>query len=112
MCLRLELAQTRLATSTKLRLEWEARSATNSKAVDILHDNQSLWRHVAGPDPTLLFRPSVADLEQARRAAERLEKMLSHADDGLETFARECIAAVATLSLVEWEAIRREKFAP
>ena len=42
--LRLELHATRIATSGKLRKTFEKRSEDNSKAVDILHTHQHLWK--------------------------------------------------------------------
>ena len=57
-CLRLELNQTRCATSSKLRQCYEKRADDNAKVVDVLHNNMHLWKHVGGPDPEQLFRPS------------------------------------------------------
>ena len=41
--LRLELNQTRMATSQKLRHTYEARAEANAAAVDVLHHNEHLW---------------------------------------------------------------------
>ena len=38
--LRLELSAQRIATTTKIRREWEARSQQNSAAADVLHSNE------------------------------------------------------------------------
>ena len=56
--LRLELRATRCATSLKLRQEWERRLETNGRSVDVLESNSQLWKHVGGPSPYLLRRPT------------------------------------------------------
>ena len=87
-CIRLELQSTRCATSTKLRQTWERRLEENALAVDALSNNAQLWRHVGGPDPELLLRPSEVNLKAARRAVHQLQYMcISHgpdAHDGLD----------------------------
>ena len=112
-CLRLELQASRCATSSKLRKEWSNRSETNSRAADILHGNQHLWKHVGGPNPDTLFSPTEFEIRQAKRAADMLQRMLDEQPnykDGFDSFAQECIRAVASLKLLEWDAIRRERF--
>ena len=113
-CLRLELHATRCATSTKLRQTWERRLEENGLAVDALLNNAHLWRHVGGPDPETLLKPSEADLKAARVAVHRLRCMLlahgPNAQDGLDVYAEEIFRAVGMLKQVTWEAIRRERF--
>ena len=111
--LRLELHASRCATSPKLRQEWERRAENNARAVDVLHNNRHLWRHVGGPDPDTFLRPSDADLVEARAAGEQLRQMIdAHGptDDGLDVFAEEILCAVSSIKAVAWDAIRRERF--
>ena len=110
-CLRLELNQTRCATSAKLRQCYEKRAEDNAKAVDVLHSNQHLWRHVAGPEPESLFRPTAFQLGKCREAAERLGELKAKEEnrDGLNQFAEELINAVSALKSLEWEDIRVER---
>ena len=113
-CLRLELHTTRCATSIKLRQTYERRLEENGLAVGVLLNNAQLWRHVRGPDPELLYRPSEIDLKNARLAVHRLRCMLAahgpNAHDGLDVYADEIFRAVNSLKQVTWDAIRRERF--
>ena len=111
-CLRLELRASRVASSAKLRQTHERRSEGNSKAVDVLHQNQHLWNHAGGPEPELLFAPTSHALEGCRIACERLERLRITNDgrDGLDEYVSEIKQAVDTLKRVEWEVIRTEKF--
>ena len=113
ICLRVELAQSRIATGAKLKAEWERRSAVNSAAVDVLHANAKLWATVHGPNPEDLFRPSAQALAEARRAADDLEAIsLSQRrfPDGYDVFAKECIDAGRELRPLDWSAIHAEKY--
>ena len=108
---RIELSQNKVASTSKLRREFEKRSENNSTAVNILHNNQHLWLSVGGPQPDDLFRPSAANLNKARQACETLQKMKDQDDrDGLSEFVQEISKAVGMLSSVEWEDLRKEKF--
>lgn len=111
--LRLELHASRCATSAKLRQEWERRAENNACAVDVLHNNQHLWRHVGGPDPDTFLRPSDADLAEMRTVGEALRQMVDAygpTQDGLDAFAEEIQSAVKSIKAVAWDAIRRERF--
>ena len=113
VCLRLELNAKRCATSLKLRLEWERRLEDNARAVDVLQSNQHLWKHVAGPSPELLLKPSTAQLEAAQKASLALQQLVGmrgDEQDGLDTFGEEVIAAVGKLTVVSWDAIHKERF--
>ena len=68
-CLRLELQTLRCANSVKLREEWERRVHNNETAVERIQRNLDLWRHVCGPDPEKLLKPSEVDLNAAQEAA-------------------------------------------
>jgi hypothetical protein len=113
VCLRIELAQSRIATSAKLKAEWERRSADNSTAVDVLHANAQLWNIVHGPSPEDLFRPTAQALAEARRAADDLEgisRSRKQFPDGYDVFAKECVDAARQLRPLDWSAIHAEKF--
>ena len=89
------------------------RGEDNAKAVEILHQNEHLWRHVGGPYPESLFAPSADALERCRSACETLERLREVNDgrDGLDEYVAEIRqAAVGTLKSPEWEAIRSERF--
>eukprot|EP00973_Karenia_brevis_P096384 12431531-Karenia_brevis.AAC.1 len=111
--LRLDLHSNRCATTTKLRQERERRLENNALAIDVLNDNQHLWRHVNGPDTETLLNPSENNLGEARAAVERLRELIDARgpnENGLEIFAKEIEAAVNTLKIASWEAIRVERF--
>ena len=114
--LRLELRATRCATSLKLRQEWERRLENNGRSVDVLESNGQLWKHVGGPSPHLLRRPTEADVVVAHSAVNNLKRLLQKreeagpADDGLAAFAEEICTAVRKIKVVSWEAIHRERF--
>ena len=73
--LRVELTESQVASTAKLRREFEKRSDDNSAACDVLHNNQHLWASVGGPQVESLFRPSVEDIEQAKECCDTLQKM-------------------------------------
>ena len=81
--LRLELSNSQIASTEKLRKEFITRSEENSKACNILHNHQHVWASVDGPPVEALFRPSLRDIEQAKQCGETLQKM-SEADDADE----------------------------
>ena len=80
--LRVELSESQIASTAKLRKEFEKRNEDNSVACDVLHNHQHLWQSVGGPQVESLFRPSVAGLEKAKQCSDTLEKM-AEGDDGL-----------------------------
>ena len=57
-CLRLELQQQRVATTSKIMHERETRSEQNSRAADVIHGNLAIWRLVGGPDQEALLTPT------------------------------------------------------
>ena len=112
-CMRLEINQHRLATTSKLRHEWDKRTEHNFLAVQVLENNEHLWKHARGPLPEDLFDPSDSNLESARCAADTLQRMLDSGGnerDGLAQFGEEIISAVGTIKSLRWEMIRRERF--
>jgi hypothetical protein len=112
--LSLEMNQGRIATTSKLRREWERRLEDNGRAVDVLESNQHLWKHVGGPRPHSLYEPSKTMVEAAQTAAKALSRMIeAHVGldkDGLDVFVHEILRAVSALRVVSWDAIRRERF--
>ena len=73
--LKLELAESQIASTAKLRKEFQKRSDDNSMACDVLHNHQHLWASVGGPLVESLFRPSAGDIEQAKQCCDTLQKM-------------------------------------
>ena len=80
--LRVELSESQIASTVKLRKEFEKRNEDNSTACDVLHNHQHLWASVGGPQVESLFRPSAANLEKAKQCSETLEQM-AEGDEGL-----------------------------
>ena len=80
--LRVELSESQIASTAKLRKEFEKRSEGNSVACDVLHNHQHMWASVGGPQVDSLFRPSVGDIHRANECCDTLQKM-AEGDDGL-----------------------------
>ena len=73
--LRLELQQNRIASTDKLKREWERRLDDNGRSVDVLLNNMHLWSHVDGPHPEDLRAPSEVALLEAKQCCEALARM-------------------------------------
>jgi len=97
--LRMELCGDRLATSRKLRLEWDKRLDDNALAVDRLQANRNLWMHAGGCDPELLATPAQSQLDEASRTLAILNAMLEEngPSGGLDSFVAEIKAMLALL---------------
>ena len=80
--LRVEISESQIASTAKLRKEFEKRNEDNSVACDVLHNHTHLWASVGGPQVESLFRPSAANLEKAKQCSETLEQM-AEGDEGL-----------------------------
>ena len=80
--MRVEISESQIASTARLRKEFEKRNEDNSVACDVLHNHQHLWASVGGPQVGSLFRPSVANLEKAKQCSETLEQM-AEGDEGL-----------------------------
>ena len=106
----MELCESRLATSRKLRLEWDKRLENNTAAVDRIQENRNLWHSAGGFDPDLLATPSEIQLEEVKRVLATLDAMLEKNGPrgGLDSFVAEIKAAAALLKVVTWEAIRTD----
>jgi hypothetical protein len=111
--LRVQLREMRIATTAKIRTEHETRSQRNAEAVAVLDANWKMWRHVGGVDLDFLQEPNEEALARAHEAKDNLIKLKeSHTDaaDNTGAIADELIKAVNTLSSLDFEAIRRDKF--
>ena len=113
--LRIELHGNRVATSLKLQREFENRLCGNADAVAVLHEHMRVWEHFRGPDPNALKQPSQTDMESAQHCTIAIRQYLDEAhgstdDDDIRAFGPAIVKAVEGLSLVTWEAIRRENF--
>lgn len=111
-CLRIELCKTRLATTEKLRNEWEKRLENNALAVDRIHEHRQLWFKAGGIDPELLATPNEYQLEAVAKTLQILTVMLDKLGPtgGLDSFVEELQAAASKLRVVSWEAIRKDRF--
>jgi len=74
----MELCTARLATSQKLRQEWDKRLENNSLAVDRIQENRDLWLHAGGCDPEVLNTPTEIHLEAVARTLSTLNAMLEN----------------------------------
>jgi hypothetical protein len=135
-CLRIDLCETRVASSEKLQKEWDERLENNSMAEDRLQENRELWLRAGGPDPELLGTPTALHLKQASKAVTTLDAMLEkHSPaEGLASFVEEikaggglhltcayrsapcavrprgarCQATAKLLKVVGWESIKSD----
>ena len=96
-CLRMELYNARIASSQKLRQEWDKRLENNSLAVDRLQENRELWLCAGGPDPEQLATPTEIDMEEVSKTLGTLAAMLEmHGPTGgLDSFVEEIKALPA-----------------
>ncbi len=90
-CLRMELCNTRIASSQKLRQEWDKRLETNALAVDRLQENRELWLRAGGPEPEQLASPTEIDMEEVSKTLCTLAAMLERhgPTGGLDSFVEE-----------------------
>ena len=137
--LRLELQQNRVASTEKLRREWERRLDDNKRSVDVLMNNRHLWSHVSdckyinvsalppaptrtvlalvhvdGPSPEdELVDPTELALLEAKQCCEALARMAEahgSAQNELHVYVEEITKAVSAIKIVSWEAIRQDRF--
>ncbi len=111
-CARLELHQARLATSAKLRAEWDRRLEKNAVAVDVLNSNRSLWMAAGGADPETLATPTEISLDRCENTVRVLQAMIQKHGPrgGLDSFVQDIEGAVRMMKVVSWEAIRKDRF--
>ena len=98
----MELCTARLATSQKLRQEWDKRLENNSLAVDRIQENRDLWLHAGGCDPEVLNTPTEIHLEAVARTLSTLNAMLEKYGPrgGLDSFVEEIQNAAKLLKVV------------
>ena len=101
-CTRLELHAARLATSTKLRAEWDRRLEKNSAAADVLNSNRRLWLHVGGKEPDTLVSPTEPSIDHCYKIVEVLQGMLQQHGPrgGLDSFVQDIEVAVKMMKVV------------
>jgi len=111
-CMRLELHHSRLASTTKLRAEWDRRMERNGVALDVLNSNRQLWLQAGGADPESMASPTQLTLDHCAKTVDVLKKMLEKHGPrgGLDSQTEDCENAVKMLRVVTWEAIRKEKY--
>ena len=112
--LRVQLSQTRVATSSKIRAEYASRRQGNIQATAVLQSNLEIWLAVRGPDLQSLADPGDEAVRQAMAARESLVKLQekhagSEEDSNAEEFCGHCIAAIDALKSTNFERIRLEK---
>ncbi len=103
----------RMATTAKLRHEFDKRTDNNFQATEVLRNNEKLWKEMGGPNPDELFDPSYQSLGEAQLAANKLQIILDKGGkdrDQLAQCAEEIVEAVSQIRLTGWEAIYRERF--
>jgi hypothetical protein len=108
--LRLELKNSRCATSDKLRSEWERRVEDNACAAAILEANPRVWAHAGGPDPASLRMPTEEAVHAARRAAAALQVLAEKSEGCGGSLVTQVCEAAGRLKVASWDAIRRERF--
>ena len=112
-CLRLELQEQRVATTSKVKRERETRTEQNARAVEVIHSNEQIWRLVGGPPPEALLAPTAEALAAVSETCTHLQKLVEankDSHDGLGVFGEELLCAARSLSSLEWRVIRDERF--
>ena len=106
------MCKTRLATTEKLRNEWERRLENNANAVDRIQEHRDLWFEAGGMDPDMLRTPSELHLDAVAKTVQTLTLMLEKCGPtvGLDSFVEELRIATSKLKVVSWEAIRKDRF--
>ena len=101
-CIRMELCTARLATSQKLRQEWDKRLENNSLSVHRIQANRDIWLRAGGCDPEVLNTPTEIHLEAVARTVNTLNAMLEKYGPrgGLDSFVEEIQNATSMLKVV------------
>ena len=88
---RMLLHRARLATSSKLRAEWDRRLDNNSIASDVLSSNRELWASAGGPNPESLLTPTESALDLCAKTVVTLQAMLAKhgPQGGLDSFVQD-----------------------
>ena len=109
--LKVYLKNTRVATTKRIKDEYERRKTNNREAVEVLQSTQ-MWNMVHGPCPEYLVEPTDEALDLAHEAKDLLLKIRAQEDapDNAPQIANDLIKAVNTLGSLDFERIRKEKF--
>ena len=112
VALRMELQQSRVASTDNLRREWERRLEDNATAVASLSENVYWWGYVDGPDPSLLYEPTPVLLAEAQNCASALIRMVEEhkPTDGTDSLVAEIERSVGKLKVVSWDSIYADRF--
>ena len=110
--LKVHLKNTRVATTMRIKDEYERRRDKNREAIDVLEANSQLWNLVGGPCVEYLAEPSEEALDRAHEAKELLLKIRAQEDapDNAAQIAHDMIKAVDAFASLDFERIRVEKF--
>ncbi len=95
--LRVLLKNARLATSQKIKAEYEGRKQRNAEACAVFEANFYMWRYVEGPRWDDLRDPSNEALQRAQDAKARLVAIRDQQDgaDNAGEIASACVKAAA-----------------
>ena len=106
------MKNTRVATTKRIKDEYERRKDKNREAVEVLEANFQLWTLVKGPCVEYLTEPSDEALDLAHEAKELLLRIRAQEDapDNAAQIANDMIKAVDTLASLNFERIRKENF--
>lgn len=110
--LRLHLKNTRIATSRRIKTEYDRRKQANQDATKVLMGNVEMWARVGGPSVEQLINPSDDSLASAHKAKELLLKIRSEecTTSIIAPIIDDTVCAVNALSSLDFERIRVEKF--
>ena len=108
----MELHQSRLASTEKLRQEWDRRLDRNSISIDVLNSNRAIWLAAGGAEPDSLATPTEVSLEHCNQVVKVLHLMLKKYGPrgGLDSHVSEIEEAVKRMRIVTWDAIRKDKY--
>ena len=76
----MHLKNTRVATTKRIKDEYERRRDKNREAIAVLEANSQLWNLVGGPCVEYLAEPSEEALDRAHEAKELLLKIRAQED--------------------------------
>ena len=106
------LKNTRVATTKRIKDEYERRRDKNREAIEVLEANAQLWNLVGGPCVEYLAEPSEEALDRAHEAKELLLKIRAQEDapNNAAQIAHDMIKAVDAFASLDFDRIRVEKF--
>ena len=83
-CLRAELKHMRIATTQKIKAEYDRRLQNNLDAIETLRANFHIWKDVDGPHVVHLRDPSDEALDQVRESKDSLIQFLLQEQSSFE----------------------------